>query len=199
MRKRIVLATRNPHKTREFATMLGGEFSVVDLIGRDDVLEIAETGTTFEANAELKAMSASQVLRDDLVVADDSGLEVDALNGAPGVVSARYAGPDANDADNLVKLLQEMQGVPEERRGARFRCVLVVARNGEKLGAVEGAIDGQIIQSSRGEDGFGYDPIFAPTGRTQTFAEMSPIEKNRMSHRARAIMELRKFLATRTT
>ncbi|HMJ05322.1 MAG TPA: non-canonical purine NTP pyrophosphatase, partial [Chthoniobacterales bacterium] len=131
----------------------------------------------------------------DLVVADDSGLEVDLLGGAPGVYSARYAGPQATDSDNIARLQSELRRFPDERHPtARFRCVLALARDGELRQTVEDAVEGVIIEPPRGRSGFGYDPVFQPIGSTQTFAELSSEEKNLISHRARAIRRLRAAL-----
>jgi XTP/dITP diphosphohydrolase len=152
---------------------------------------------TFEENAILKAVAASQYRRVQdrhlLVVADDSGLEVDALGGAPGIFSARYAGEDASDKENIVKLLSELarRNVPLDQRSARFRCVIALAHEGKLLGKFEGVVEGSIVDLPRGSRGFGYDPIFLPSGFDKTFGEL-PIElKNRISHRARAIRAFR--------
>jgi XTP/dITP diphosphohydrolase len=191
---RLLLATRNAHKTREFSEILGGEFAVRDLSGEPDAPVIDETGSTFAENAILKAVAISKQFP-GLVVADDSGLEVDALNGAPGVFSARYAGPEAKDHDNLDQLLSELRGHSlTGPPSARFRCVLALARDGELLGTFAGAVEGTIVDVPRGDAGFGYDPVFQPAGLTKTFAELSPVEKNRISHRAQAIRLLRNVL-----
>jgi XTP/dITP diphosphohydrolase len=189
----LLLATRNQHKTREFRELLGRDFEVIDL---SLFLEIAipeETGRTFEENATLKAIAASH---NQLVVADDSGLEVDALDGAPGIYSARYAGKNASDAANVEKLLCELsaRNVADEKRSARFRCVIALARNGKVLGIFEGVVEGNVVDPPRGTGGFGYDPVFQPTGFEQTFAEMPPELKNKISHRAQAIAALREGL-----
>ena len=190
---RLVLATRNAHKTREFAQMLGAEFEVRDLAGAPEAAPVEETGLTFAENAMLKAVAISKQIP-ELVVADDSGLEVDALGGAPGVYSARYAGERASDAENVAKLLDELTRCDADSPHARFRCVLALARHGTILGTFEGVVEGTIVRTPRGSAGFGYDPVFQPAGLTQTFAEISPSEKNRISHRARAIQSLRAAL-----
>ena len=190
----LLIATRNRHKTREFAQLLGAEFSVSDLSKYPDIPAAAENGKTFAENAIEKALAASKSV-DCLVVADDSGLEVHALGGAPGIFSARYAGEDATEVQNIEKLLRELcaQSVPTSRR-ARFRCVLAVARRGELIDTVDGTVEGNIAEEPRGKDGFGYDPVFVPAGFDHTFAEM-PIElKNQLSHRARAVVALRERL-----
>ena len=185
--KPLLLATRNPHKTREFSEILGNEFVVRDLSAEPGTPEIEETGATFAENAILKAVGISQRFS-GLVVGDDSGLEVDALEGAPGVYSARYAGPGAKDSDNIARLLSEMRKVSiAPPYSARFRCVLALARDGELLDTFEGAVEGTIVEPPRGTGGFGYDPVFQPAGLAQTFGEIVPEKKNRISHRANAI------------
>ena len=195
---RLLLATRNAHKTREFADILGDELEVSDLSKVANVPAIKETGRTFEENAILKAVDASQLrsASGGLVVADDSGLEVDALNGAPGIYSARYAGENASDEANVEKLLRALsrQNVPASKRTARFRCVIALARAGKLLGTFEGSVDGVIVDLARGGNGFGYDPIFVPEGFDRTFAELPTEIKNKISHRANAIASLREAL-----
>ena len=184
----LVVATRNKHKTRELQYILGPEFSVGDLWAHPEVSEIRETGTSFEENAKLKALTVSGQLS-ALVIADDSGLEVDALGGAPGIYSARYAGANATEKEKIDKVLGELarvRTVDNLRRG-RFRCVVAVARNGSLLGTFEGVVEGRIANEMRGGSGFGYDPIFIPNGFKQTFGELPPEVKNTISHRARAI------------
>src|ERR1700693_4775526 len=187
----LVLATRNTNKTREFRRILEHEFAVSDLASHPQIPEVDETGTSFEENAALKAIAVSKQLP-GLVVADDAGLEVDALGGAPGIYSARYAGENASDAENISKLLRELSApsVAVEKRSARFRCVIALAQNGKLLGTFEGAIEGKIVDYPRGSGGFGYDPVFQPTEFEQTFAEMAPELKNKISHRAKAIAGL---------
>jgi len=189
----LLLATRNPHKSREFRELLGHDFEVIDLSSFPEIAMPQETGRTFEENAALKAIAASQ---GRLAVADDSGLEVDALAGAPGIYSARYAGENACDAENVEKLLRELSArhEPTKKRSARFRCVIALARSGKLLDTFEGVVEGNIVDPPRGTAGFGYDPVFQPTGFEQTFAEMSPGMKNKISHRAQAIAALRKGL-----
>jgi XTP/dITP diphosphohydrolase len=192
--RQLLLATRNSHKTREFSEILGAEFAVRDLRAESDAPEIEETGSTFEENAVLKAVAISKQFP-GLVVGDDSGLEVDALGGAPGVYSARYAGPKANGSDNIARLLSELRRQPAEQPwAARFRCVLALARDGELLDIFSGAVEGTIVERPRGSGGFGYDPVFQPAGFAETFAELSAEGKNRISHRANAIRRLRAAL-----
>jgi XTP/dITP diphosphohydrolase len=184
----LVVATRNSHKTREIQHILGPEFRIRDLRAHPEVSEIHETGTSFGENAKLKALAASRHLP-TLVIADDSGLEVDALGSAPGIYSARYAGASATDRDKIDKLLGELArvGATDNRRRARFRCVVALARNGNFLGNFEGVVEGRIADEVRGHSGFGYDPIFIPHGFKQTFGELPLEVKNTISHRARAM------------
>jgi XTP/dITP diphosphohydrolase len=189
----LLLATRNSHKSREFAEILGAGFEVRDLADAAELPPVEETGLTFEANAILKAVEASKHFS-GLVVADDSGLEVDALDGAPGIYSARYAGPLATDEANVAKLLSALAECGPGRRSARFRCSLALAKAGEILGTFDGVVEGTIVEVPRGGAGFGYDPVFQPLGFTQTFGEISSSEKNRISHRARAIQALKSRL-----
>jgi len=193
------VATRNAHKTREIQHILGSGFSVRDLRAYPQISEIIETGTSFEENAKLKALGVSTKLP-GLVIADDSGLEVDALGGAPGIHSARYAGANATDTEKIDKLLEELARVraKNDSRRVRFHCLLALARNGEVLGVFEGTVEGQITQQPRGSHGFGYDPIFVPKGFERTFGELGPAEKNQLSHRARALEKLRTFLVPRS-
>ena len=191
----LLLATRNPNKTREFRELLGQAFGVIDLSSFPEIATPEEVGRTSEENAILKAIAASKQLP-SLVIADDSGLEVDALGGAPGVFSARYAGENAGDVSNVDKLLRELrkQNIATEKRSARFRCVIALAQNGKLLGVFEGFVEGKIVDPPRGSGGFGYDPIFEPKGFDQTFAEMTAESKNQISHRGQAITALRKAL-----
>jgi len=190
---RLLLATRNWHKTREFAEILGDGFDVHDLTGAVELPMVEETGLTFEANAILKAVETSRQFQ-GLVVGDDSGLEVDELGGAPGIFSARYAGAHATDAANVVKLLGELAACGPGLHPARFRCSLALAQEGTLLGTFEGIVEGTIVDAPQGEGGFGYDPVFQPQGYGQTFGELPAVEKNRISHRARAIRSLQTAL-----
>src|SRR5215831_15748420 len=187
----LVVATRNRHKTREIQQILGPGFKVGDLAAHPKVSEIRESGTSFEENAKLKALAASRQLP-ALVIADDSGLEVDALGGAPGIYSARYAGANATERNTIGKLLRELARVrpTDDRRRARFRCVVTLAHNGNLLGTFEGIVEGRIADEARGDSGFGYDPIFIPDGFEQTFGELPKEVKNTISHRAQAIRML---------
>ena len=183
----IVIATGNDHKLQEIRKILPESFKISGMkeIGCFD--EIPETGTTFEANALLKARYLFQKYG-IACLADDSGLEVHALDGRPGVYSARYAGPDATSSANISKLLDELKGISD--RKARFKTVLALIFNGvEQL--FEGTIDGVITEMPSGNAGFGYDPVFQPLGYTKTFADMTPEEKNHISHRAIALEKLK--------
>ena len=181
----VVLATANADKAREIVAALGGAFAVVPR--PPEVPEVDETGTTLEENARLKAVALMEATG-HAALADDTGLEVDALDGAPGVFSSRYSGEHATYADNVAKLLGVMEGVPGERRTARFRTVALVRfPDGRELVA-EGAVTGTIATEARGDDGFGYDPVFIPDeGDGRTFAQMTLTEKNAISHRGRAV------------
>jgi XTP/dITP diphosphohydrolase len=187
----LVVATRNRHKTREIQRILGPEFKVCDLGAHPEVAEIREIGMSFEENAKLKALAASRQLP-ALVIADDSGLEVEALGGAPGIYSARYADANATDRNKIDKLLRELARVRarEDERRARFCCVVALARNGDLLETFEGIVEGRIADEARGGSGFGYDPIFIPEGFEQTFGELPTELKNTISHRAKAIRAL---------
>jgi XTP/dITP diphosphohydrolase len=187
----LVVATRNRHKTREIQHILGPEFMVRDLGAHPDVPEIRESGTSFEENAKLKAVAGSRQLP-ALVIGDDSGMEVEALGGAPGIYSARYAGANATDRDKIDKLLRELERVraTDNRRRARFRCFVALARDGDLLETFEGIVEGRIADKARGDSGFGYDPIFIPVGFEQTFGELATELKNTISHRAKAIRAL---------
>jgi XTP/dITP diphosphohydrolase len=193
----LILATRNPHKTREVQRMLGPEFTVRDLGAFPHIPEISETGNSFEENAIVKAISVSSRLP-GFVIADDSGLEVDALGGAPGIYSARYAGTETNDEANNRKLLKELEnaGAKSNRRSARFRCVIALAREGNVIQTFHGAVEGTIVNAPRGDRGFGYDPLFLPDGFIQTFGELPDETKDRVSHRARALRKLAVALST---
>ena len=190
----LLLATRNQHKTREFVQLLGPNFMLRDLTNERDLPEILETGRTFEENAVIKATAISKIFPHEMVIADDSGLEVNALEGAPVIFSARYAGENASDRRNVEKLLRELQGVSE--RSARFRCIIALAKDGELITTVPGEVGGTITESPRGKNGFGYDPIFMPEGFEETFAELPSDTKNVISHRAKAVRELVRYFNT---
>ena len=189
----LLIATRNRHKTREIGQMLGSGWDVRDLVSLPHAPKIEEIGATFEENATLKALTISQIFT-GLVLADDSGLEVDALNGAPGVYSARFAGIDANDAENRFLLIDKLKKLGGDEYPARFRCVIVLASQGELLGSFGGVINGKVILEERGESGFGYDSMFIPQGYMETFGELQSEIKNSLSHRGRALAKALEFL-----
>jgi XTP/dITP diphosphohydrolase len=189
----LLIATRNAHKTREIGQMLGSGWRVSDLLSMAHSPTVEETGNTFDENAILKALAISRVFT-GLVLADDSGLEVDALGGAPGVKSARFAGPTADDTANRRALIRRLKNLPGDRFTARFRCVMVLATQGELLGSFEGIVEGQVIAEERGSGGFGYDPLFIPQGYAETFGELQPEIKNSLSHRGRALAKVLEFL-----
>lgn len=191
MKRKLVFATNNAHKLEEVAAILGNQIELLSLKEIGCNTDIPETGTTLEENAELKSAFVYNAYRLDCF-ADDTGLEVDALNGAPGVYSARYATEEGHDAEaNMQKLLQVMAG--EQNRKAQFRTVISLILEGKKY-LFEGVVRGEITTEKQGGSGFGYDPIFKPEGYEQTFAELGTELKNRMSHRAQAVAALCHFL-----
>ena len=193
----FIVATHNTHKTREIEQILDSGLAVSDLTAHPEIFEITESGASFEENAKLKALAISKQLP-GLVIADDSGLEVEALGGAPGIYSARYAGTNASDKEKIAKLLRQLAkvGAKSDQRRARFRCALAVARDGQILATVEGVVEGKIAERPRGSHGFGYDPVFIPDGFEETFAELPEQLKNNISHRANAIRKLQTKLPT---
>ncbi|EHQ91918.1 XTP/dITP diphosphatase [Desulfosporosinus youngiae] len=186
---KIILATQNQGKLRELQDLLADEtIEVLSLNDIEDWEDVEENGETFAENAALKAREA--VKKTGLIaLADDSGLEVDALNGAPGVYSARFAGEPKNDERNNDKLLQLLEIVPEDKRQARFRCALVVATPAGEEYLTEGTVEGQILTERRGSAGFGYDPLFFVPEYARTMAELTLAEKNKLSHRAQAFRQ----------
>jgi XTP/dITP diphosphohydrolase len=188
------LASRNPHKTKELAAMLGSEFTLEDLRNHPEIPEVIEDGATFAENARLKAVAISRQLP-GLVLADDSGLEVDSLGGAPGIFSARYAGAEASDEANRQKLLTELaKRGADAARTARFHCALALARDGRVLAICEGSVAGEIVRRARGSAGFGYDPLFQPNGFSKTFAELPAATKDSISHRGEAVTRMKAFI-----
>ncbi|MEO7773154.1 MAG: RdgB/HAM1 family non-canonical purine NTP pyrophosphatase [Steroidobacteraceae bacterium] len=188
---RLVLATANPGKQREFQALLEPLGFSIQMQSDLGIESVAETGTTFIDNALLKARHATR-LAGAPALADDSGIQVDALEGRPGVHSARYAGDYASDAENLALLLRELANVPEDQRGACYQCAIVFVRSAEDPAPLvaRGEWRGRIIDTPRGGHGFGYDPAFVPDGATHTVAEMPATQKNLVSHRARALASL---------
>jgi XTP/dITP diphosphohydrolase len=188
---RVVLASRNAGKLRELAALLAPLSLTLIPQGALGIAAVPETGATFLANALLKARHAAQCAQLP-ALADDSGLEVDALGGRPGVRSARFAGEGASDADNLRHLLAELRDVPQPRRQAHYQCVIVLVRSAadEQPLIARGSWKGHIATAPRGRGGFGYDPVFVPLGERRSAAELDPAEKNSLSHRARALRTL---------
>ena len=192
--RRLVIASLNRAKVRELTDLLGAlPYVVVALADVPGAALPEETADSYEGNALLKARAVAA--RDgDVVLADDSGLEVDALGGAPGVRSARFGGPGLDDAGRTSLLLEQLRGVPLERRTARFRCVIAIVGGTGQARTVEGVVEGVIADAPRGKGGFGYDPVFVHPGSGRTFGELSEEEKSRVSHRALAALRARALL-----
>ncbi len=189
---KIVLATRNQHKVAELRRILAAAHLDVELVGTDEfpgLPDVAETGSTFAANALLKAHDVAQ-RTGCIAIADDSGLCIDALNGMPGILSARWAGAHGDDAANLALVLGQIADIPPARRGASFHCAAAVATPEGEERVVEGVLTGSLTDAPRGVNGFGYDPIFVPTGYALTTAELRPDEKDAISHRGQAFRAL---------
>lgn len=193
--KQVIIATQNLGKAKDFEALFrpfGYEVLTLRDIAED--IDVEETGSTFEENAILKAETVAKLLN-TAVIADDSGLEIDALGGEPGVYSARYAGGEKSDSANIDKVLEKMKGIPEEKRHARFRCVLAIAVPGKETKVFSGTCEGYIIEDRIGENGFGYDPIFWVPSEGRTLAEMQPQEKAAISHRGNAMREMQQSLS----
>ncbi len=191
--KKIFIASKNKGKISEIRTYLGEmDYEVFSLLDTPEIPDIEETGSTFEENALLKAKFVFNVVKIP-VLADDSGLEVDYLHGAPGVYSARYSGENASDKDNNDKLLKELKDIEYNQRTAAFKCVMCLY-DGLNERYFDGICEGNIITYQKGEKGFGYDPLFMPKGYSLTFAELGPDVKNKISHRGKALLSLKKFL-----
>ena len=192
--KQIIIATQNKGKAKDFEALLSPlGFKVLTLRDVAKDMDVEETGVTFEENAILKAEAVAKALQIP-VIADDSGLEIDALDGEPGVYSARYAGLDKSDDANIDKVLEKLSDVPESERTGRFRCVLAVAAPDKKTETFSGSCEGVILNERRGENGFGYDPIFYVPDLKRTMAELAPEEKAAISHRGNAIRELKQAI-----
>jgi len=185
----LIIATKNKKKLKELKKLLGGlPMPIKGLCELDKKIpDIKEDQNAFIGNAKKKALSISKLYKDALVIADDSGLVVKCLKGAPGVSSARYAGPGQNDDKNIAKLLKNMAG--KTKREAYFICSAAIAKNGKIVGAAQGRVYGKITYQKHGENGFGYDPVFIPKGYKSTFAKMKPAFKNKISHRAKALIK----------
>jgi XTP/dITP diphosphohydrolase len=188
--KELVFVTNNSHKLKEIREIIGNQFRILSLADIGCNTEIEEYAETIEGNASLKSWYIYNKYTKDCF-ADDTGLEIDALGGNPGVKSARYAGEDCNAGNNIRRVLKELEGAIDRR--ARFRTVISLVMNGEEV-LFEGTVEGIILHEKRGNDGFGYDPVFLPDGYAQSFAEMSPGEKNKISHRGRAAQKLMTYL-----
>lgn len=188
--RKLLVATHNFHKTAEFRAILAKHFNdISDLTALSDAKQPVEDGSTFAENSAIKALAASDLLPDAFVIADDSGLEVDALDGAPGIHSARYSGESATDASNRDRLMTELAR-PEHKgkdRSARFRCVITAARRGQVLAVFDGVVEGRIAENMTGEGGFGYDPLFIPENYEDSFGVLAEEVKNDISHRSRAL------------
>lgn len=195
--KKIILASNNAHKIEEIKKILEGlPFKIKSLKDENINIDIEEDGNTFEENAKKKASEIANFLKNRgekefIVMADDSGLEVDYLNGEPGIYSARYAGEHGNDKKNNEKLLKELKGVPKEKRGAQFVCQIVLVNENNKYLSIRGEVRGRILEELSGKEGFGYDPLFFYAPLNKTFGELSSEEKNSVSHRACALKELK--------
>ncbi len=189
----LYLASKNAHKADEIQMILGTHWTVSSCQELSPSIHWNETASTFRGNALIKAQ-ALVAHTPAGVLADDSGLEVEVLNGSPGVYSARYAGPEASDRDNLQKLLKVLRGIPHSERRARFVCVLCYIDEARSVHYFEGYCPGVIIEEARGGEGFGYDPIFVPDGYDRTFAELSAAEKHQISHRGQAMAAFQTFL-----
>lgn len=193
--QKLIFASRNKYKTEEISELLQELYQVSDLNDTDfEVVE--ETGSTFLENATLKAVTISKST-DSIVLSDDSGIEVDALAGAPGVYSSSYGGEEGNHTKNNIHMMNELEKLPEDSsRIARFRCVMVLAHQGEVIYHCVGSVEGRIINKLTGDGGFGYDPLFIPEGYNETFAQLGSNIKNTMSHRGRALQKIIKFLVS---
>ncbi|MDN6968190.1 RdgB/HAM1 family non-canonical purine NTP pyrophosphatase [Oenococcus sp. UCMA 17063] len=186
--QRIIFATKNRGKSQEVASILDGRFDLLDLNHLSDIPEIIENGSTFLENAEIKAKTIAKLYPTDLVMAEDTGLCIDALNGRPGIYSARYAG-DHNDKANIEKVLKELKGLPMEKRSAHFTTVIVLLGLKKEIIA-KGISEGIILDHQEGKDGFGYDPIFYSPELEKSFGRASEREKDSVSHRAKALKDL---------
>lgn len=196
MTQRLLVATHNRGKILEYRALLSDLPLAVTWLDEQGIAEdVEETGATFVANASLKAAAYAQ-LTGLWTWADDSGLEVDALDGRPGVYSARYGGPGLSDADRYRRLLAELAAIAPEQRTARFRCVIALAIPGGPIYTAEAAVEGLIVDEPRGAHGFGYDPVFFIPDQQRTMAELEPALKNRISHRGRAAVEARKIIVS---
>ena len=192
---RLIIATKNKGKLREIKAILKGlGISIISLDDLDKKIRIVENGKTFIENSSKKAIPVSKIYKKDYILGEDSGLEVDCLDKKPGIYSKRYAGKYATDAKNNKKLLRALAGVGPKKRGAQYRCCLVLAKAGKIIEVFEGKLRGKIHTVSKGANGFGYDPVFYLPGYKKTVAQLPLPVKNRISHRAKAFRKLKKYL-----
>ena len=195
-RQKLIFATGNQGKVNEFKQMLGEEFEILSMKDLDVDVDIVEDGSTFEENAIIKAKTVAEATG-QMVLADDSGFEVDALGGEPGIYSSRYLGEDTPYSVKNAEILKRCEGVPDEERGARFVCVIACAGPDGSVETVRGVIEGKLAYEPKGENGFGYDPIFFYPERGMTTGEMEPEEKNAISHRGQAVRKMVELLKSR--
>lgn len=188
-KKKLIISSNNIHKIREIKEILGEYFEILPKSSILGAPEIEETGHSFLENAQIKAIGLSHYTA-EWVLADDSGIEVDALNGAPGIYSARFAGPNATDEDNNQKLLELLRHTSREKRTARYQCAMVIAHQDHELAHGIGSCEGVVLSEYQGQGGFGYDPLFWDESHQKTFAQLTPEEKNQISHRRRALKDL---------
>lgn len=195
---RLIVATKNKDKFKEIKGILKGlGVSIVSLNQLEKKFHIVESGKTFQENAFKKAFPVSRYYKDHYVLGEDSGLEVDYLNGAPGIYAKRYSGPRATYKSNNKKLLKNLKGVPTKKRRAAFCCCLILVYNGKLVKVFEGRLQGRISDNAKGKNGFGYDPVFYLTGYKKTVAQLSLSVKNKISHREKAFRKLRRYLENR--
>ncbi|MFX0549892.1 XTP/dITP diphosphatase [Hathewaya histolytica] len=193
--RKVIVASNNEHKIKEIKNILSNiGIEVVSLKEEGIDIDVEETGTTFMENSYLKAKTIFDINKEACVLADDSGLSVDYLNGEPGVYSARYAGEHGNDKKNNEKLLDKLKGVPREKRKAKFICSMALVLDDNKVIKVQGEVNGEILEEQKGTEGFGYDPLFYVDRFQKTYAEMTEDEKNSISHRGKALELLREEL-----
>jgi len=187
--RNLVISSNNQHKIKEIQNIFGDHFNLLAKNSVQNAPEFEETGTTFLENARLKAIGLSE-FTSEWVLADDSGIEIDALDGQPGIYSARFAGDSASDEDNNQKVLRLLEAVPFEKRTAHYQCAIVIAHQGEEIANGLGSCSGIITDHYQGSGGFGYDPLFFDEERQKTFAELTQVEKDKISHRRRALENL---------
>lgn len=193
---RLIVATKNQYKMKEIKNILSDiSLDIISLLDLEEEFKIVEDGKTFYTNAKKKALPVSNKYRNDYVVGEDSGLCVQCLQGAPGIYSKRYSGSNATDLKNNLKLLDQLKKVPQKKRQAKFICSLALAKGGEEVAQFQGELEGLIHDKLEGENGFGYDPLFFLPELNKTTAQLTPRKKNEISHRHKAFIKLKKFLA----